>query len=216
MNFNWFDNPVVRGLGRLADFVLLNLLWLLCSIPIITIGASTTALYTVMLKIVKNEEGYVVKGFFKAFKENFKQGTVIWLVFLALGILLIVDFFSLRLMPVNIAGILQMLFLLMGALILGGAVYAFGLQARFINTVKNTLKNAVILMFAKLPYTILIVIISVGSVIVTFLTERTLMIGITVWMFFGVALVAWLNCLILRHIFGKLEEPQEEQKHDSV
>lgn len=213
MNFNMFDNPIVRGLGRIADFVLLNLLWVLCSIPIITIGASTTALYTVMLKIVKNEEGYIVRGFFKAFKENFKQGTAIWLVFLALGVILIVDFFSLRLMPANVAGILQMLFLLMGALVVSGAVYAFGLQARFVNTVKNTLKNTVILVFAKLPYTVLIVIISVGPVIVTFLSQRTLAIGIMVWMFFGAALVAWLNCLILRNIFSKLEE-QEEQESD--
>ena len=57
MNFNWIDNPIMRGMGRLADFIILNLLWVVCSIPIITIGASTTALYTVMLKLVKNEEG---------------------------------------------------------------------------------------------------------------------------------------------------------------
>ena len=107
MNFNLFDNPVVNGIGRIADFVVLNLLWVLCSIPIITIGASTTALYTVMLKIVKNEEGYLVKGFFKAFRENFKQSTVIWLVFLALGIVLLVDFSALRLMSANVAGIMQ-------------------------------------------------------------------------------------------------------------
>ena len=112
MNFNLFDNPVVNGIGRIADFVVLNLLWVLCSIPIITIGASTTALYTVMLKIVKNEEGYLVKGFFKAFRENFKQSTVIWLVFLALGIVLLVDFSALRLMSANVAGIMQILSLI--------------------------------------------------------------------------------------------------------
>lgn len=215
MNFNLFDNPVVRGIGRIADFVMLNLLWIVCSLPIITIGASTTALYTVMLKIVKNEEGYIVRGFFKAFKENFKQSTVIWLVFFVLGVVLLVDFSALRLMSASVAGIMQILLLLMSALLVSAAVYAFGLQARFVNTVKNTLKNAVILLFAKLPYTVLIVIISVGSVIVTFLSEETLVIGFTLWIFVGVALVAWLNCFILRSVFRKLEEPQAEGTDDS-
>lgn len=215
MNFNLFDNPVVRGIGRIADFVMLNLLWIVCSLPIITIGASTTALYTVMLKIVKNEEGYIVKGFFKAFKENFKQSTVIWLVFFVLGVVLLVDFSALRLMSASVAGIMQILLLLMSALLISGGVYAFGLQARFVNTVKNTLKNAVILVFAKLPYTILIVIISVGPVIATFLSGETLVIGFTLWIFVGVALVAWLNSFILRSVFRKLEEPQAEETDDS-
>ena len=98
MNFNWIDNPIMRGMGRLADFIILNLLWVVCSIPIITIGASTTALYTVMLKLVKNEEGYIAKGFLKAFKENFKQATVIWLILLVAGLLIGFDlyFFKIR------------------------------------------------------------------------------------------------------------------------
>ena len=53
---NWIDNGVTRFLGKVADFMFLNLLWIVCSIPIITIGASTTAMYSVMLKLVKNEE----------------------------------------------------------------------------------------------------------------------------------------------------------------
>ena len=190
MNFNWIDNPIMRGMGRLADFIILNLLWIICSIPIITIGASTTALYTVMLKLVKNEEGYIAKGFLKAFKENFKQSTIIWLIFLLIGIIFVVDYSSLKLMPDKVAGALQILFLLMGALLVAVSVYAFALQARFVNTVKNTLKNAVILVFAKLPFTVLIIILTIGPVLVTFLTPQTFVLGIVIWLFGGVALVA--------------------------
>ena len=154
MNFNWIDNPIMRGMGRLADFIILNLLWVVCSIPIITIGASTTALYTVMLKLVKNEEGYIAKGFLKAFKENFKQSTIMWIIFLLISIVFVVDFASIKLMSDKIGGILQILFLFMGALLTAWMVYAFALQARFVNTVKNTLKNAMILVFAKLPFTV--------------------------------------------------------------
>lgn len=211
MNFNWFDNPIMRGMGRIADFIILNLLWIVCSIPIITIGASTTALYTVMLKLVKNEEGYIAKGFLKAFKENFKQSTIMWVIFLLLGILFVVDFVVIRLMPNIVGGILQMFFLFMGLLLIAWMVYAFALQARFVNTVKNTLKNALILVFAKLPFSVLIIIISIGPVFATFLTFQTLMVGIMVWFFAGVSLVAWLNSFLLRIVFRKLEESEEQE-----
>ena len=79
------DNPIISGMSRIFDMMCLNVLWLVCSLPIFTIGASTTAMYTVMLKVVKNEEGYIVKGFFKAFKENFKKSTIIWLILLVIG-----------------------------------------------------------------------------------------------------------------------------------
>ncbi len=216
MNFNWIDNPIMRGMGRLADFIILNLLWVVCSIPIITIGASTTALYTVMLKLVKNEEGYIAKGFLKAFKENFKQSTIMWIIFLLISIVFVVDFVSIKLMSDEIGGILQILFLFMGALLAAWMVYAFALQARFVNTVKNTLKNAMILVFAKLPFTVLIVLLTVGPVMVTFMTVRTLVIGVMVWFFAGVSLVAWLNSYLLRFVFKKLEEggEQESQKEE--
>lgn len=212
MNINWLENPIIQGIGRVADFVILNLLWILCSIPIITIGASTTALYTVMLKLVKNEEGYIVKGFFKAFKENFRQSTAMGLLFLVALVILIVDFSALKLMPGKMASYMGVLLFMMLCLLVCTAIYAFSLQARFVNTVKNTLKNAVILVFAKLPFTVLLFVLTAGPVFVTFLTGQTLVIGIMVWLFGGVAIVTWLQSMILRHIFKKLEEPQKEQE----
>ena len=92
MRFNLMDNVVMRALSKICDMVFLNVLWVICSIPIVTIGPSTTALYTVMLKIVRNEEGYIFRGFFKAFKENFKQSTVIWLIIAVFSVLCWLDF----------------------------------------------------------------------------------------------------------------------------
>lgn len=211
MNINWIDNPVMQAIGRAADFIILNLLWILCSIPIVTIGASTTALYTVMLKLVKNEEGYIVKGFFKAFKENFRQSTVMELIFLVPSFILIVDFSALKLMPGKMASYMGVFLFVMGCLLICTAVYAFALQARFVNTIKNTLKNAVILVFAKLPFTAVLLVTVAGPVIVTFLNGQTLVIGILIWLFGGVAVVTWLQAIILRHIFKKLEEQPEQE-----
>lgn len=71
------DSWVMRILTRIFDLIILNLLFIICSLPVITIGTSLTALYSVTLKIVRNEEGYIVRGFFKAYKENFKQSLII-------------------------------------------------------------------------------------------------------------------------------------------
>lgn len=202
---NLAENLIIQGISRIADFVILNLLWLLCSIPLFTIGASTAALYTVMLKLVKNEDGYLVRDFLKAFKENFKKATALWLIFLVLGGILIVDFSSLKLLSEHTGSLLRIPLLIMTCLLTALYVYAFSLQARFENTVKNTLKNAVILLFAKLPYTLLILCISIVPVIITFMTTRTFAIGILYWLFIGFAMAAWLHSIILRHIFKELE-----------
>ena len=206
MNFDWIDNPIVRGISRLVDFVILNLLWLVCSIPVITIGASTTALFSVTLKLVKNEEGYIVKGYLKAFKENWKQSTALWSIFLLADIVLIIDFSALKLMSDNLATFYRVLFGIMACLLFSAMIYAFGLQARFVNTVKNTLKNAVILVFARLPYTALLLVITIAPVTVTFLTAQTLVIGFIVWLFIGFAAVASLQSLVLRCVFDKLKQ----------
>ena len=71
------DSILFKVLEKIADFVILNLLWAICCIPVVTIGASTTALYYVMLKMVRNEESHVAKMFFKAFKQNLKQGSIL-------------------------------------------------------------------------------------------------------------------------------------------
>ena len=104
------DNVVTRALSRICDFVILNILWLVCSIPIVTIGASTAALYSVMQKIIRNEEGYIASGFFKAFKENFKQSTIMWLVIVILGSILSVDLSVARMLEGTMKLVFQVIF----------------------------------------------------------------------------------------------------------
>ncbi len=75
------ENSKLTGfINRLVDVLRLNLLWLACCVPVVTIGAATVAAYSVCLRMVDNEEGYVVRDFFRAFKANFRQGTVLWLL----------------------------------------------------------------------------------------------------------------------------------------
>ena len=87
-NFFNPDNAVMQFITKVVYSVYLNILWFICCIPIVTAGASTTALFYVTLKMVRNEEGNITKAFFSSFKSNFKQSTIIWLILLALGIML--------------------------------------------------------------------------------------------------------------------------------
>ena len=92
MKFFNYDSPIMQFLSRLTDLFILNFLFLICSIPIVTIGASATALYSVTLKMAKNEESYIFSSFFRAFKNNFRHSTISWMILLLAGIVLWMDY----------------------------------------------------------------------------------------------------------------------------
>lgn len=210
MRFNFADNVVMRALSKICDMMCLNILWLICSIPIITIGASTTALYTVMLKMVRNEEGYIFKGFFKAFKENFKQSTISWLILFLLGIIWMIDFRFMGIIGGTVGLVFRVIFTLLGFFLLSVTIYVFPLTARYVNTIRATFKNALILTVAKLPYTLLMIVVLVATVVFSLWTVQTLMLAIPLWMLIGVSLVVWVNSYLLRRVFAVFEQETEE------
>ncbi len=85
------DSAVMKVLGKVADLIILNFLWLIFSIPIITIGASTTALYYMGWKIKNDEDNHIIRTFIRVFKDNFKQATFIWILMMGVVILIIID-----------------------------------------------------------------------------------------------------------------------------
>jgi len=139
------DNWFFRFMGKVADLILLNFLWIFFSLPVITIRASTTALYFVTLKICANTEGYIFKSFIKSFKSNFRQATISWLIFLFLGVILFLDFrywISLNSLLGYIILILTITFIILYLIIF---LVFFPLLARFHNTLIINLKNALII-----------------------------------------------------------------------
>ena len=91
MKFFSLENPIWKFIGNLADFFLLSCLWYLCCLPVVTGGAATTALYYVTLKMARGQEGQLIPAFFHSFKQNLKQATALWVGYLAVGILLVLD-----------------------------------------------------------------------------------------------------------------------------
>jgi uncharacterized membrane protein YesL len=208
----WTDNVVTRILGRMLDFVVLNLLWVICSIPIVTIGASTTALYAVMLKIVRDEDGYIIRSYFEAFRVNLKKSTMIWLIQMVFALILAIDF--------RVAGMVQFtgsflffsILLILGILWFAMDIYLFALTARYENGIKATYRNSAIFTIARLPYTLLLVASLLVPVILTFWNSYTLFTGMTVWLLIGVSLVAWLQSMILRRVFDVFHQSEEEMQ----
>lgn len=151
------EGPVMLFFTKVAYSAYLNILWFICCLPIFTVGASTTALYYVTLKIAKDEEGNVTKAFFRAFKENFKQGTIIWLILLVSGIVLALDgyvFYHMRFENAfwTIGAAVFVVLLVAYAIIL---MYIFPLQARFENTVKMMFINSIMIGMRFLLCTVL-------------------------------------------------------------
>ena len=216
MRFNITDNVIVRALNKICDMVCLNVLWLICCIPVVTIGAATTALYTVMLKMVKNEEGYIFRGFFKAFKSNFKQSTIIWIILLLLGIVCWIDFRVAGVISGTAGIVLRSIFLLVGVVLFSVMIYVFPLTARYENTIRATFRNAVILTVGKLPYTILMIAVTVGAVIVSLWNTATLMFALPLWFLIGGSLIAWINSYILRRVFLVFEDNENGTDNDST
>ncbi len=149
MNLFSYDSRFTQVLMKLVYSSYLNILWFICSIPIFTIGASTTALYYTCLKIVRNEEGNVTKTFFKSFKENFRQATVIWLILFAIGSFLAFDFYVLYNLRLNTAMPMAVFWTILLAILIGAIIIylivlfmIFPLQASVINTTPNMFKNA--------------------------------------------------------------------------
>lgn len=210
MRFNLMDNVVMRALSKICDMVFLNVLWVICSIPVVTIGASTTALYTVMLKLVRNEEGYIFRSFFRAFKENFKQSTLIWLIIAAFSVVWWVDFRIAGMMGAGVGEVLRIIFLIVAFLLLSVTIYVFPLTARYENKISATLKNALILTIAKLPYTLLMVAVVVVAVLASLWNTMMLMIALPLWFLFMVSLIAWINSYLLRRVFTVFEQNEDD------
>lgn len=161
-------------------------------------GAATTAVYSVTLKMARNQEGYTTRSFFKAFRENFRQSTVIWLILLVMGAIIGADLMVyLRSSSVSPLGMLLMTaFFAAAVLFIFESVYVFALQAYFDNSVKRTMGNALIMAVRHLPSSIAMTAAGVLLTALGVLVFPPVFLG-------GQALLAWINSFLLVRIFDR-------------
>ena len=211
------DNAVWRAMAKVADLVIANLLFLVCSIPIVTIGASMTALYTVTLKMVDKSGGYVSKDFWSAFKSNFKQSTIIWLIMLAVGVFIAGDYYLVSQMVATVGKAVKYIVLILAFLYFMIISYVFPLQSKFENTIVRTITNAAMTSIANLvPWTILITLVNVLPVF-SLLGSVELFIDIIlpVMILLGFSTIAWLNSFMFQKVFARYI-PEEEEVIEEV
>lgn len=200
------DNPFFDFMGNVGDLIILNILFVITSIPIITAGASLTALYKVALRRQRGESNYVAREYIKAFKEEWKQSIVLWLIFLLTGGLLLFDVFYVRNLGKEMAVAIGCVTVVWGFVF----SYTFPLQARFQNTIKNTLKNALFLSVIHLPSTILVVGLNSIPVICIAAGTFTTMMAVPIYCFAGFALTAKINSIFFHNIFKEFMEKSKE------
>lgn len=203
-------------MSKVADLCILNIICVVCCIPVITAGASITAMYYVTLKMVRNEEAYIVRSFFKSFKQNFKQATIINLIMLLIGVVLYIDLNVSKAMQGGAGQIFQVIFMAFVLIYFILFLYVYPVLARFYNTIKNTIKNALFMAVRHLPYTVVMVLIAACPLLL--LLVKSYQIQSTLFVLFllmGFALIAYCNSYFLAKIFDNYM-PKEEAGQESA
>ena len=197
-----FEGPFFSFIEKAADIVILNIVFIICCLPVITIGASLTALSSVTQKIVRKEEGYIIKGFFVSFKRNFIQATLIWIIMLIFAGIFWIDIRILSKADSNgINAVFTGLLMLLGIIYIFELIYVFPVLAKFDNTVINTMRNALILSVSRLPWTlVLLLLLTVPPVIGYFYIWA----AIPIYIFAGFSLTSCLSSAIFVKIFEPL------------
>ncbi len=186
---------------------------MVCSIPVFTLGASVVALYTVTLKLSEHEEGHIVRDFFKAFRDNFRQATAIWGIMFVIGVVLGVDLYVVRGSQETPVVILNTLFYIFGFVYLMIFSYVFPLQSKFENKVKDTFKNALTVGIGNLlPWTVLLMGMNMIPVALLFLPLQLFLYLLPLIVGFLFGTIAFINSKMLNCVFQKYIEKIEGLK----
>ncbi len=200
------DNPFMRFLSRVGEMIMVNFFFLVCSIPIVTCGASIVALNKVTQNIAFDGDKGVVKTFFRAFCDNFKQATIAWMLMLlffagmACNLILAMAYTSgaLLFLCKCIIGVLSAVVLSLGA-------YLFPLIARYENTLKEHFVNAGVLLIVKLPRTLVMLLLNVLPLLIAYFSLPLFFKTLVFWLLLGFAFVSYIASTLLAPVFRELE-----------
>lgn len=167
MNLFNLNSPFARGVNKLVTMLYVGILWFLCSIPVLTMGAATAALYEVMMKMVKDQEGYIAANFFRAFRQNLKQGLQLGIPLLLAQIVFAFDFIYYSVFWEEGYRIQTILFAVLSLLVLTVFPYVFAAMARFRNTAMGHFRMAVTVMARCPGWTVAILAIQAIAVFLT-------------------------------------------------
>lgn len=215
MRFFSVDSPLYKFMSRLFDLFKLNLMWMICSLPVVTMGAATTAAYTITLKMVNDEEGYIAGPFWEEFKANLKKGSILGIIMLVglYAIYLDIQFFQMA----NRYNIMFLIVAVLGIFLLFmHMIYAFPLLARYENTVINTLRNSYAIAAKYLGRTAFLAVLLLLEMAIIFWNSTTIFVGVL----FGPACIFLTISGFAKQFFQLIEQENaqvqsEEETSDS-
>ena len=205
MKFFSVDSPLYRFLSRVLDILKLNFLWILGSLPVFTTGASTTAAMSVALKLADDEEGYIAKSYFEAYKAIFKQGVPMGLIFLVAWYAVYLDFQLFGAVKNNPV-ILLIIGMVSVFLVIIAMIYSFSLLARYENTVVRTIQNSMDISRKYFGKTLILVILVAAEVLIFQYNSTMIFLGIL----FGPGFIIYTVAAVSKRVFLQIERVNRE------
>lgn len=199
------DNPVMEFIAKIFDLVILNLIFIFSCVPIITIGASTSALSYVTLKMVRGEDPYIWRNFWKSFRQNFKQGTLVWIFSILIFIFLGMDFYIINSQNTSLFAVVRILLWIICAVALSVFLYVFPVISHFVCTTKQALKNALLMTFGHLPYTLMMLALAGLLLFLCSSSSKLFAMIVVLSGICGFSVVSFVYSIMFDRIFQKYE-----------
>lgn len=205
------DNPIMQFISKIFDLIVLNLIFIFSCVPVITIGASLTGLYYVSLKILRGDDPYIWQNFWKAFRQNFKQATLLWLLAIAIFIFIAMDFYIINSADTTAFAILRVGLWIISALLLSMFIYLFPIISHFVCTTRQALKNSLLMTIGYLPYTVIFLAIYGVILYLCSHTPQTFAMVVVVSGVCGFSVVAFTLSIFFDKIFQQYEPEKEPE-----
>lgn len=201
-----YDNPVMQFISKIFDIVVLNVIFIFACIPVFTIGSALCGLYYVCLKMVRNEDPYVWRNFWKAFRQNFKQSTLVFLIFVCIFVFLWMDFYIINSANTTLFSILRVPLWLICLFLTSMFIYIFPVISHFVCTTRQALKNAALMALGHLPYTLAMLAVFGIILYLCTATIKTFAMVIIISGICGFSVIAFTYCICFDRIFRKYED----------
>ena len=210
------DAPIVQAVGKVGQMMITTLTWLLFCLPVFTAGAATVALCRIMMNL-KEDKSCSFQAFFRAFKENFKKGTALWLILLGCAAVLTVGFYLVVLVENTVLRMAALLlFCLLFFLTYIAAIYVFPLTAYFENTVPATIRNAIGMGLGNLRQTIMAVAVTLVPLVLWFVSMKLFVMLLFMLIILGPGAICYGVMCLLLPVFRRYTPGYEEEKEEGL
>lgn len=197
------DNPLMRTSSKIFDLMILNFLFVLSCLPIITIGPAIVALYSMTSKLKEESVTSIGREYFQRMKQNWRQGLFLSLMGVLLFLALFLNLTILNTIQHSFVFFAQMICYGIGFISLVIGLYAFQISAKFESSNRQLLKNAFYLSFLNFSKTLLLLIIWLPVILLLLYSPVTMLLTLSILLFIGFSMIAYLQTFIINQVFEK-------------